>query len=198
MTNPEESPIKDPPSTNPVIAYHFGPYRLLVADRILEQNGERIRLTPKVIDTLFVLVERAPQVVSKEELMQAVWPDVTVVESGLTRNLSALRKALEDSGSENVYFETIPRRGYRFLAEVTTESAPSLVTVPPEPVPVTPQPSSPWLRIAAGAAALIVLIALLFRPDRILADHPVSPTKNLHTAQTGKPQPPAPVCPARE
>src|SRR3954454_18154407 len=102
-------------------AYLFGPFRLVIADRILERSGERMQLTPKVIDTLFFLVENAGQVVTKEHLMHAVWPDVTVVESGLTRNISVLRKALEEGAAEGAFIETIPRRGYRFVAAVTTQ-----------------------------------------------------------------------------
>lgn len=109
------------PSAPSIRAWRFGPFRLSVADRILERNGERVQLTPKVIDTLFVLVENRNQVTTKDALMKSVWPDVTVVESGLTRNISALRKALEPEGNEESYIETIPRRGYRFIAEVHCE-----------------------------------------------------------------------------
>src|SRR5262245_39736587 len=70
-------------SPGDVHAYRFGPFRLIVSDRILEHDGERVHLTPKVVDTLLVLIRSAPQVVSKETLIQAVWPDVIVVESGL-------------------------------------------------------------------------------------------------------------------
>lgn len=107
----------------PVRAYVFGPFRLSLVDRILERDGVRVRLTPKIIDTLFVLVENAGAVVTKDALMQAVWPDVTVVESGLTRNISILRKVLEEGMPEESFIETIPRRGYRFVAEVVEEPA---------------------------------------------------------------------------
>ena len=96
-----------------IVAYRFGPFRLNVAERILERDGERIQLTPKVIDTLFVLIENQRHVVTKEALMQAVWPDVTVVESGLTRNISALRKALEEGGQDILSLEI--KRGMNFL-----------------------------------------------------------------------------------
>jgi len=115
------------PHSTFVNAYRFGPWRLVTAGRILERDGERVPLTPKVIDTLFVLVQNAGSVVTKEDLMRQVWPDVTVVESGLTRNMSVLRKALETGTSETI-IETIPRRGYRFLATVTVEQ-----TVPEVP-----------------------------------------------------------------
>jgi DNA-binding winged helix-turn-helix (wHTH) protein len=106
------------PSPKPVSAYAFGEFRLKVQDRILERHGVRVLLTPKVVDILFVLIENAGQLVTKDSLIKAVWPDVTVVESGLTRNISVLRKALDEDSPEGLYIETIPRRGYRFIASV--------------------------------------------------------------------------------
>src|SRR5262245_10503326 len=115
------------PALSPQIsAYRFGPFRLSVSDRILERNGERIQITPKGIDNFFVLVENARQVITKEALIKDGWPDVNVVESGLTRNISALRKALQADEEEWSYLETIPRRGYRFVAEVIPETAPDI------------------------------------------------------------------------
>src|SRR5688572_5483082 len=110
-------------SLPPVSVYVFGPFRLNARDHILEREGVRVVLTPKVVDTLLVLVVNADRMVTKEELMKAVWPDVTVVESGLTRNISILRKALEEGMPDGSYIETIPRRGYRFVAPVTEERA---------------------------------------------------------------------------
>jgi DNA-binding winged helix-turn-helix (wHTH) protein/tetratricopeptide (TPR) repeat protein len=153
------------PASRNVTAYLFGPFRLSVPDRILERNGERVQLTPKVIDTLFVLVENARQVVTKEALMKAVWPDVTVVESGLTRNISALRKALEEGLEEGSYIETIPKRGYRFLMEVREEAkVPEQPAQPavPEPViiaPPAPRPQRSRLWIIP-AVALVSIIAI--------------------------------------
>lgn len=133
----------------PPDAYRFGPFRLSVPDRILERNGERVQLTPKVIDTLFLLVEHAGQVVTKKELMKGVWPDVTVVESGLTRNISALRKALEDGLEEGSFIETIPRRGYRFVGEVTEEHQPEIHEAPPVELR-RPRPRWPWIAASGG------------------------------------------------
>ncbi|MBM3786728.1 MAG: transcriptional regulator [Acidobacteria bacterium] len=107
----------------PLTAFRFGPFRLLVNGRILERDGVRVCLTPKVADLLFVFAQNPDEVVSKETLMRLVWPEVSVVESGLTRNISVLRRALGPDGE----IETVPRRGYRFRAEVTLERAP----VPP-------------------------------------------------------------------
>lgn len=98
--------------------YDFGPFRIDCADRLLLCNGEPVQLTPKVFDTLLVLVENSKHLVEKANLMQAVWPDSFVAESSLTFNISILRKALGEHDDGN-YIETIPRRGYRFVVDVT-------------------------------------------------------------------------------
>src|SRR5580704_3022053 len=90
----------------------FGPFELDLEERLLLRAGELVPLTPKAFDTLVVLTEREGRVVDKTELLKLVWPDSFVEENNLTQHISYLRKAL---GNEN-YIETIPRRGYRFLA----------------------------------------------------------------------------------
>ena len=157
----------------PVSAYRFGPFRLSVSERILERNNERLQLTPKVIDTLFVLVENARHVVTKEALMKAVWPDVTVVESGLTRNISALRKALEEDAEEGSFIETIPRRGYRFVAEVNEEREQAPISTTPVPVRQSTRVSKLWAGLALVASACLGL--LLIWPTADLNRPPVSP-----------------------
>lgn len=103
--------------------YEFGPFRLDPARRLLSRQGEAIPLTSKVLDTLLVLVENRGRVVAKEELMKAVWPDTFVEEGNLTQNISTLRKVLGESPIEHAYIETIPKRGYRFVASVTETAA---------------------------------------------------------------------------
>ncbi len=96
----------------------FGPFRLDPRVRVLLRDGNVVTLTPKVVDTLVALLERRGEVVSKEDLMKVVWPDTFVEEGSLAQNLSVLRKALADGGGESEYIETIPKRGYRFVAPV--------------------------------------------------------------------------------
>ncbi|MCX6629839.1 MAG: transcriptional regulator, partial [Candidatus Solibacter sp.] len=100
--------------------YEFGPYRIDTGERLLHCGDELISLPPKVAGTLLVLVRSAGRMVDKAELMKAVWPDTFVEEGALTRNISLLRKALGDTGDEAAYIETIPKRGYRFVAPVRT------------------------------------------------------------------------------
>ncbi|MBN8732324.1 MAG: winged helix-turn-helix domain-containing protein [Acidobacteria bacterium] len=103
------------------MTYLFGPFRYDAAQRLLFRGDELVPLGPKTIDLLHVLVERQGRVVEKAELMQLVWPDARVEEIGLARNVSLLRKALGDESEEPVYIATVPKRGYRFVAEVRVE-----------------------------------------------------------------------------
>src|SRR5262245_14242598 len=99
--------------------YEFGPFRLNATERLLHRGDEIVPLTPKVLDTLLILVENSGHIVEKNELMEQLWPDSFVEESSLTQNISLLRKALADGGIDSNYIETIPKRGYRFVAQVT-------------------------------------------------------------------------------
>jgi len=120
--------------TNPV--YEFGPFRLEIGERRLVREGRSIPLTGKAFDTLRVLVERHGTLVSKSDLMNAVWPETAVEENSVDRNISALRKALGEKSDGRQYIETIPRAGYRFIARLS--SGPSTPSVPfslsPSPV----------------------------------------------------------------
>ena len=103
--------------------YQFGPFRLDVRERRLSRGGEIIPLRLKVFDTLLVLVENAGRLVTKQELLDRVWPDTTVEENNLNHNVSILRKALGERATSQQYIETVPRIGYRFAAPVETAAA---------------------------------------------------------------------------
>ena len=98
--------------------YEFGPFRMDTLQRVLFREGKPVSLPPKIFETLLVLVERSGQIVEKDELIREVWPETIVEENNLTQYISALRKTLGDGRHEHRYIETIPRRGYRFAAEV--------------------------------------------------------------------------------
>lgn len=104
-------------------AYQFGPFHLDARERRLSHGGEVIRLRLKVFDTLLVLVENAGRLVTKQELLDAVWPETTVEENNLNHNISVLRKALGERATGQQYIETVPRVGYRFAAPVDTLAA---------------------------------------------------------------------------
>ncbi|MBL8189824.1 MAG: PD40 domain-containing protein [Acidobacteria bacterium] len=98
--------------------YEFGRFRLDADERLLMRDGRTVPLSPKVFDTLLALVENSGRILGKEELMQLLWPDTFVEESNLTQNISQLRRALSDGNDDVQYIETIPKRGYRFAADV--------------------------------------------------------------------------------
>ena len=97
--------------------YAFGPFRIDSSERVLRNNGDIIPLTPKVFQTLLVLVESAGRVVQKEEFLDRIWPDVFVEEANLNVNVSILRRVLGGE-RKHQYIETISKRGYRFVAPV--------------------------------------------------------------------------------
>ncbi|MCI0662673.1 MAG: winged helix-turn-helix domain-containing protein [Acidobacteria bacterium] len=98
--------------------YQFGPFQVDVINRQLLRDGIPVPLAPKVLDALFVLVENSGRVLKKEDLMNYLWPDCFVEESSLTQIIFQLRKALGESAARQQYIETIPKRGYRFIAEI--------------------------------------------------------------------------------
>ena len=108
------------------ISYDFGSFRLDVAERRLLRDGEPIPLAPKVFDTLLVLVENCGHLLEKDDLMTRLWPDTIVEEATLARNISDLRKALGEN-SQHKYIETVPKRGYRFVAPVSRSSDDALI-----------------------------------------------------------------------
>src|SRR5205085_10506904 len=95
--------------------YDFGPFRLDVAERLRMRNTEVVSLTPKVFDTLLVLVEAGGHLVEKGELLSTLWPGSYVEESSLAQNISLLRKALGEGPGEHQFIQTVPKRGYRFI-----------------------------------------------------------------------------------
>jgi len=104
--------------------FEFGRFRLDRTERFLFQDGAAVPLSPRLFDTLLVLVENRGHVVQKNDLMQKVWNDIAVEENNLTQSISALRKILGDNVDGPKFIETIPKRGYRFVApvkEVTEE-----------------------------------------------------------------------------
>ena len=92
-------------------AYRFGPFHLDVRERLPSRGEEVIPLRLKVFDTLVVLVENAGRLVTKQELLDTVWPETTVEENNLNHNVSVLRKALGERATGQQYIETVPARG---------------------------------------------------------------------------------------
>lgn len=108
--------------------FGFGPFLMDPAKQLLLRGGEPVPLTPKAFHLLLVLVRRSNEVVSKDELMKAVWPDTFVEETNLSRNVFALRRALGET-EQSRFIITVPGRGYRFSEQVHLLPEPQLTLV---------------------------------------------------------------------
>jgi len=98
--------------------YEFGPFVLDPSERLVRHGAARMELPPRAFDTLLVLVENSGRLLEKDALMRTVWRDTVVEENNLSQVVYLLRKALRDGEDGARYIETVPKRGYRFVAEV--------------------------------------------------------------------------------
>jgi TolB-like protein/DNA-binding winged helix-turn-helix (wHTH) protein/Flp pilus assembly protein TadD len=148
----------------PASLYRFARFRLDIRNRELrEGDGPPIALTAKAFDTLCVLVENRHRVMSKDELLGAVWPGRVVEENNLSQAISALRRALGTDTSDHRYLVTIPGRGYQFVADVLEGDA----VTPAETLPAASDAATragvlPSHAIAPGPRRAVALGALLF------------------------------------
>jgi len=99
--------------------YYFGSFCLNQAEQQLLRNGQPVRLAPKAFHVLLVLIQNRGRLVTKEMLLEEVWPDAFVEEANLSVNIASLRKVLGEEGAEPQCIETVPKRGYRFVAWVS-------------------------------------------------------------------------------
>lgn len=106
--------------------YEFGEFRLDTKEKTLFRDNKPVPLRPKVFATLQVFVEHAGRLLEKDELMQKIWKDQFVEESNLSFNVKVLRRVLNDDAHHPQFIETVPRRGYRFIAGVNQTSAPTV------------------------------------------------------------------------
>lgn len=142
----------------------FGPFALDVDQRELMRDGKSVRLAPRDIDLLIFLVERAGRIVDKERLLTELWAGRVVEEGNIARHIATLRQALGDTAESPTYIETVPKRGYRFIATVTArvgaKEEPAADGTAPAAVP---SPHAPRARNAArffaAAGAALALAA---------------------------------------
>lgn len=151
----------------------FGDYCLDPSERILLRDDKPVSLTPKAFKLLQVLVENPGRILEKDDLMSLVWPDSFVEESNLSFTINLLRKTLGDSRHSPRYIETIPKRGYRFIADVTFEEVSQGDSGTPEiaEVKAPSKSNTKWL-IGAGAAAILLVSGLLFAVSRVSSSSP--------------------------
>ncbi len=148
--------------------FRFGEFELNSRERQLSSSGKPISLTPKVFDTLVILVERAGHIVSRDELMKALWPRGYVLDSNLTKHIWLIRQALGDDGDGGRFIETVPKLGYRFVVPVASVAPAREPVAPPIVLPDAPTRSFGRAGIVAGATAAMLVLLIsgyyLWRP----------------------------------
>jgi eukaryotic-like serine/threonine-protein kinase len=183
--------------TSPKVAcYRFGPFELDPGEATLSRGGMRVRLQDLPYRLLLMLVERAGEIVTREELRQRLWPENTFVEfdNSLAVAIRKVRESLNDNADAPQYVATLPRRGYRFLAPVTVQTREEPATLGAEPhgaqlgipvssPPIKPKPASGshsiyWTAAGLGLLLLITGVFFRFRPR----PNPVSPKPQAQAA----------------
>jgi eukaryotic-like serine/threonine-protein kinase len=166
--------------TEPKVLYEFGPFQVDPERQILLRGDHPVAISPKVFETLLILIRRSRKVVTKEELMKALWPDAFVEEANLSQNIFMLRKALGDASGDRRYIVTLPGKGYRFAEQVRTITqdadddpiadgphsqtlAEEAFAVPDIPIPALPNSVAPrerWKHLVPAGGILVFLCVL--------------------------------------
>jgi Tol biopolymer transport system component/DNA-binding winged helix-turn-helix (wHTH) protein len=160
--------------------YRFGEFAIDPVAKVLFRSGQPVHMTRKAVETLLVLVEHGGRVLTKDEIMSAVWSDRVVDEANLAQNIAVIRKTLAAEKGSPAYIETFPGRGYRLEGPVHTEETPALAQAPggvatsaqgpavidTRMTAVHPTRKKPWITGAFAALVLLSLAAVtLWRPD---------------------------------
>jgi DNA-binding winged helix-turn-helix (wHTH) protein/TolB-like protein/tetratricopeptide (TPR) repeat protein len=133
--------------------YEFGPFRLEPDQHLLLRSGQAVKLSPKALELLFLLVRNPGQLLMKDQIMEALWPGSFVEEANIPVLISSLRKALGESEDEP-YIQTVPKKGYRFTGAVSVAE--------PAELPVSASPAMyAFSRMRAARPALALLIPVL-------------------------------------
>ena len=146
---------------NPSPKVLFGPFEFEQLSGDLRKFGNRIRLQGKPLQILSILLEQPGQVLSRDELQRHLWQGTTFVdfEQGLNTAVNKLRQALGDSADQPRYIETVPSKGYRFIAPLQRASLTPVLEMPPSPLRIAPKAHArraPWASFAAGAALIVI------------------------------------------
>jgi TolB-like protein/DNA-binding winged helix-turn-helix (wHTH) protein len=173
--------------------YRFGPFALDSRRRTLSRADTPVSLTPKAFDVLLFLAQNPNRLVTKEELLHAVWGDTFVEEGNLKQHISHLRKALADNAEDARLIVTIARKGYQFTGDVTVADASEAILERPANRAIPKAPWHWWKPAVVGASAVMLMGAgyASWRHSRVAAPPPseklmlaVLPFENL----TGDPQ----------
>ena len=146
------------------VRLQFGTVTLIPDERLLLKDGHPVSLTPKAFDLLVFLVTNPGRLLTKEQLLDAVWPGTIVEESNLAYHVFAIRKAFGEDSDAGRYIETVPKSGYRFVAPVVRvvpdDVKPADQSGPPSASPAARiKTSRPWLGLGAGVALVAVTLA---------------------------------------
>ena len=175
------------PAPDPV-AYQFARFRLDPAKRSLSRDGVTVPLSAKAFDTLLHLVRHQGQVVSKHDLMLAIWRDTVVEENNLNQNISTLRRVLGETRGDNLYIATVPGRGYQFVPSVEAVLAPEPNSSAPLTLAVLPfenlsaQPDRDYM--ADGLTEELITALGLIDPERLRV---IGRTTMMSYRRTSKP-----------
>jgi len=179
--------------------YQFDSFVIDVEEQVLLRDDQMVPLTPKAFETLLLLVRHQGSIVTKQKILDTLWPDVFVEESNITFNITRLRKALGDTKRGSTYIETVPRRGYRFKAEVKevlnegsskqSEVAATPVIASPAEVPTKSSHKSIETRWASGilfnrklTLSLLLIVASMVAV--IAAARRLNRNSSVHVAAT--------------
>jgi DNA-binding winged helix-turn-helix (wHTH) protein/Tol biopolymer transport system component len=141
--------------------YAFGPFQLDSSECVLTLDGKSVPLAPKAFEALVILVENAGHLVDKDDLMKRLWPDSFVEEGNVAKHVSLLRKVLSDATGGRDYIETIPKRGYRFVVDVTEVADAGADSVSPA-VSQPKRASAHWRELVAGGVAVLLIASAYF------------------------------------
>ena len=173
--------------------YEFGEFRLFADERMLMRGEKRVHMTPRVFHLLLILIENPGRLVTKETLLNEVWQDSFVEEGNLNSTVSRLRKILGEKPNENLFIETIPKVGYRFIANVEAveaeAAAGSRKTDETVAVPTVDRPRRKWLFAAAALLLLSVSVAfgVWFTGQRVGTSTAAQNKKNVPVRLTDNP-----------
>ena len=168
----------------------FGPFSFDETNGILSDNGSEISLAPRPLAVLRLLLERRGDVVPKQEILDIVWSDAVVEEATLSEAIKVLRRALGDNPRKPVYIQTLHRRGYRFIAEVSTEAAAHPTrseSGTPDDAETAPESRSgftTWALIAA-AVVIVALVGYVMWPvsdSRVIGDESLAENESSGSA----------------
>lgn len=172
--------------------YEFGPFRVDAGKEIVLRDGAPVPLTPKTFQILLVLIRHSKELVTKDDLMKAVWPDTFVEESNLTRSIFMLRKALGEDTQDRRYIVTVPGRGYRLTenARRVSDRELTFVAANRSRVQVQVQETRPWRWTLVGLGLLVSVAAgtfLFLRPRRPILTEKDTVVLADFTNSTGNP-----------